>query len=1019
MTETVSSIELLLTDQRSRWRRGEPANIEAYFEQYPNLRADADAVLKLIQNEIVLREASSETPQLKEYLGRFGEYQVQLRELFEAQRTLRLEGVPSPIADAAKTDRIEFPIIPGYEILAELGRGGMGVVYKARQAALKRVVALKMILAGPHADPAARTRFRTEAEAIARLQHPNIVQIHDVGEHDGRPFLALEFVEEGNLDEKVADKPQTEGEAAALVQTLASAVHYMHQRGILHRDLKPNNVLLAADGTPKITDFGLAKLRDADAGITKTHALLGTPNYMPPEQAAGDARNIGVTADVYSLGAILYELLTGRPPFEGTTLLKTLDQVRHQEPVSPRRLRGRMSADLETICLKCLEKEPANRYATAEALAKDLHRFLDGQSIQARPIASWRRACRWAWRRPVLMACGLALAALMCVVALSIAHFRAQDELARLQADDRYREFARWRDEAFFCGMLGPEEGALFQGAEANVNLQRAESAARQALSLASINPEQRQADWTPEFPVSRKPETLTDCYGLLLVLASVRSQQGGRDGLEEAVRVLDRASQLGQTRSLQLRRADFLERLGKTADAKSARAQASAVAPDGAMDQFLLGEEAYRRGDWDEARDAFNRAVALQPAHFWARFFLSICHLKSQRWDAAKEGLSGCISQQPDFVWPYLFRSFANEKLQRREDAEADFRKALQLDPKDDARYVLHLTRGILHFNQSEWDRAAADFRDAQTLKPEQYNAYANLAQVYLARKQFAQAEAAMADALKRQPPAEIVVGYHVERARNQLRAGNAAEAVRACDAALALTPNASAAHEVRGRALLALKRFADAEAALNRFLKMDGKAGADTFLARGQARMQLGKFADAIDDYTRALEKRPDAEVYQHRGWAHFFADAWKLASRDFSKAIELDAEPGDAYVGRGLARVTLGDYRGALADADQALEQELDSPEMMHNLACIFAQASAKVTADGAEPKREFVAAECRRRAVQTIRKTLALISESERAAFWRDKIAPDPALAPLHHDPGFREMQAAFSAATSPK
>jgi serine/threonine protein kinase len=293
----------------------------------------------------------------------------------------------------------------------------MGVVYKALQIKLKRLVALKMILAGSYAGEQALARFRTEAEAVARLQHPNIVQIYEVGEQEGLHFFSLEFVEGGSLAHKLAGTPQPPSEAARLVEILARAVHYAHQRGILHRDLKPSNVLLAADGTPKITDFGLAKQLDQDAGQTQSGAIMGTPRYMAPEQAGGKSKAVGPAADVYALGAILYELLTGRPPFKAASAMDTLLQVMQEEPAAPRRLQPDVPRALETICLKCLQKEPTRRYDSAEALADDLHRFLTAEPIMARPISLWGRGVKWIKRQPAVAALvgigGLAILALL------------------------------------------------------------------------------------------------------------------------------------------------------------------------------------------------------------------------------------------------------------------------------------------------------------------------------------------------------------------------------------------------------------------------------------------------------------------------------------------------------------------------------------------------------------------------------------------------------------------------------
>ena len=312
---------------------------------------------------------------------------------------------PTPPALAAATSEMTnraVPAIAGYEILGELGRGGMGVVYRARQVRLNRPCALKMILAGAHAGAEAAARFLAEAEAVARLQHPNIVQIHHIGEADGLPFFELEYVAGGSLDRRLDGTPWPARRAAELVEPLARGVAEAHRQGIVHRDLKPGNVLLAADGTPKITDFGLAKSLAADSGLTRTDSIMGSPSYMAPEQAEGKTKQVGPLADVYALGAILYELLTGRPPFRGTTALETLEQVKNAEPVPPSRLVPGLPRDVETIALKCLQKEPAKRYDSAAALAEDLRRFLGGEPIVARPVPFWERGWRWCRRNPLV-----------------------------------------------------------------------------------------------------------------------------------------------------------------------------------------------------------------------------------------------------------------------------------------------------------------------------------------------------------------------------------------------------------------------------------------------------------------------------------------------------------------------------------------------------------------------------------------------------------------------------------------
>jgi serine/threonine protein kinase len=352
-----------------------------------------------------------------------------------------------PVPLGAAPPAAEWPVVPGYEVLGVLGRGGMGVVYKARQTALHRLVALKMLLAGAQAAPREQARFRLEAEAVARVQHPNIVQIYDIGTSEGRPYFVLEYVEGGSLTSRTRGDPQPAKAAARLVETLARAIHVAHQQGIVHRDLKPSNILLAsavrpppspikdngpsaddngpraADyGQPKITDFGLAKRLEGSDAWTQTGEVVGTPSYMAPEQAAGKGRRVGPAVDVYALGAILYEMLTGQPPFQAATPLETVLQVLHEEPVPPGRLVPQLPRDLEAVCLKCLEKEPHRRYASAEALADDLARWRRGEPTRARPLRWPARVQRAARRHPFASAATI-LFAVAVVVMTVVSHW--------------------------------------------------------------------------------------------------------------------------------------------------------------------------------------------------------------------------------------------------------------------------------------------------------------------------------------------------------------------------------------------------------------------------------------------------------------------------------------------------------------------------------------------------------------------------------------------------------------------
>jgi serine/threonine-protein kinase len=462
---------VLRVDQRQRWELGQQIPAERYLDQYPKLLEDRESTLDLIYAELLLREKHGEHPRLEEFLARFPKFADILRRQIGLHRALCSEslaghegGMPPDGFSDARASR------GGYEFVREVGRGGTGVVYEARQAGVNRAVALKLLSAGQHAGPEQLARFHAEAELVGRLQHPHIVQIYEAGEQDGFPFLALEFMNGGSLRNRLNGAPQSPVWSARLVELLARAVHEAHQAGVIHRDLKPGNVLFtsgtAADSRfrapdaswssgeiPKIADFGLAKAlgvsdnAHASDSLTRTGDILGTPSYMSPEQAAGRTDEIGPATDIYALGAMLYEMLTGRPPFQGVTVLETLQHLAADEPVSPSRLQPRLPRDLEIICLKCLEKTVGRRYPTALALAADLERFLNGFPITARRPSGPEKCWRWCRRNPGIatLATGLLAAVVVGFVGVlwqwSQAELaRERESLARAEADTRAGE---------------------------------------------------------------------------------------------------------------------------------------------------------------------------------------------------------------------------------------------------------------------------------------------------------------------------------------------------------------------------------------------------------------------------------------------------------------------------------------------------------------------------------------------------------------------------------------------------
>jgi serine/threonine protein kinase/Flp pilus assembly protein TadD len=1075
---SASSSDSLLDEQNESWREGRRVRVEELLERCPSLSLDDECLLDLLYNEIRLSDEVGDTPTLAEYQQRFPRLGDALRVQFQVHEAMRPGEALAEIssAEAADSDLRSLPTVPGFEVLSELGRGAMGVVYKARHLRLNRLAALKMILAGAHAGSGERARFETEARAVARLQHPHIVQIHEIGEQDARPFLCMELVSGGSLAEKLAAGPLPFRQAAELAELLARAVHHAHEQQIVHRDLKPANVLLTPSdarrgiklGTaekegyfePKITDFGLAKLLDQPADATGgygTGGPMGTPPYMAPEQACQPANDAygkrdanGRATDVYALGAILYEMLTGRPPFLAATVFDTLQQVMTLDPVNPRRLQPHVPRDVEAICLACLRKEPRQRYATALDLADDLRRFMEGKPIRQRRPAPWEPALKWAKRRPATAAwVVLGLAGFLGLAAGGLYYFEHRREWARQVALDRYERFLKRRDEALFQATLQQASGLASRDEAAN-SAGAAQTSAREALALAGVTIDGSTGPVLDPYLGAAEQEDMTDsCYELLIVLAGAIAGQPEQTG--EAMRMLERAARLrGPTRAHHLMAAHLLSQRGQQREAEMEQTRAQALRPASASDYYLSGVQLFREGNVDLAIDSVHEALRLRPNHFEAQCFLAICALNAGRQSEAQLGLTACIGQRPRFAWAYLLRGQASVKLGAFTEAEADFTAALELDSREVVRYAVHASRGVLWYRLGRLEQAEMELDEAIGLQPTWLQAHVSLAQVYQKQKKWTEAErelnmavllapkepaiyrtrayfhreredrkgddldAALRDfdrAIALELPAHVslLADDHVERGRIHHETGRYLAALQMFDEALRIRNIYGRALRWRGLTLMALERYQEAERFFGKCVEQ-GELAVEVFSGRGSAREKLGDLPGAVEDYTQSLQRKRDTEILQHRGWAYVLLDAWKLAERDFDEAIRLDPRPGDAYVGRGLARVMLGDYLRAVADAEVVRRQKPpDTPVMMHNLACLFAQAVAKAKADTQQEQRAATGTHYRRQAIEALRQALLMLPRDKRLAFWEEQMCPDRALDPIRTSTDFVQFE----------
>jgi tetratricopeptide (TPR) repeat protein/tRNA A-37 threonylcarbamoyl transferase component Bud32 len=825
-----------------------------------------------------------------------------------------------------------LPTVPGYEVEAVLGRGGMGVVYKARHLRLNRLVALKMALAGSYAGPSQRERFRREAEAVAAMRHPNVVQVYDVGDADERPYFTMELMEGGSLARKLAGAPQPAQQAAALLATLAGAVQAAHEAGVVHRDLKPGNVLLTADGTPKVADFGLARRLEADERLTLSGAIICTPGYAAPEQARGDRGAVGPRTDVYALGAILYECLTGRPPFRAGTAAATLQQVVADEPVTPRRLNPSVPRDLETVCLKCLHKEPRQRFASAAELAGDLRRFERGEPIAARRVGVVGSLRKWARRRPaaaVMLAAVALVAATGAVGAWLLFQQRADAHARQDRTDQEVRATLGLAHVRLDDGWKAADLEKL---AEARAEAAHAEDVARGGASaLVRQEAESFREEAARRLARAQANRALTEA--LVDLAGPQNSKEYARD-------------ESGQWRSMAGRDMDkqyvaAFRHWGLDVDGA---AEVEVVARLAAEPEPVVQELIAALDTWALWRQ--NR-----PGADWRRLFRVVDQLdRSDRgrrlrglllegFSPGAEGVAGMVGAMSPWqalsLWelrrgvalrrlrelrreidprtePVLTVSLLGQMFVAAKDA-ASAEAVLSLASTARPREVLLIHRlGNLVAEQGppRLEEAIGFYRAARTLRP---RLGVSLSDALVRAGRPSQAEAVMQELLSQRPD-HPDYGMHLGFAlMAQRRFGEAEATYRQV---IALDPDYAEAHSNLGSALAGHGKYAAAEAAYRRALALRPELH-ETSSNLGVVLLEQGNGREAEEAFRRAISLRPEV-AYSHHALGRALGSQGKYREAEGACRQAIALRPDYAEAHRSLGRALAGQKKYAAAEA-----------------------------------------------------------------------------------------------------